>query len=276
MTEPGPRVAAWLGTVSDLLREPLTEMPDAVIFDQLERTFAVTAVSHNRAGSDGLLEVVSHPHDALEPLAAAMEAWRRGEMLDCHALTNWHYVTGDPRPWTTGRVPTAIVAQHKRNRINQFLRPLALDQQLSLHYRLEGHSYSTYVLGRGVTDFSDDDLVVAGFVRRALVGLDRQVALLRRLLGDRSPSTQPVDLGLTGRELAVLGLLSQGHSTRLMAHRLGCSPRTVEKHLQRIYRKLGVRDRLNAVRTFSEARAPMNRAVEEGHTDDTSTQTSRR
>ena len=55
-------------------------------------------------------------------------------------------------------------------------------------------------------------------------------------------------LGLSGRELAVLSLVADGHATRVISQRLGCSPRTVEKHLERCFRKLGVRDRLNAVR----------------------------
>jgi DNA-binding CsgD family transcriptional regulator len=52
---------------------------------------------------------------------------------------------------------------------------------------------------------------------------------------------------LTGRELAVLRLLVRGLTAEAMARRLGCSPRTVSKHLERLYRKLGVGDRLMAV-----------------------------
>jgi len=58
---------------------------------------------------------------------------------------------------------------------------------------------------------------------------------------------------LTGRELAVLQLLAEGRTTRCTAHQLGCSPRTVEKHLERCFRKLDVRDRLNAVRVATQA-----------------------
>ena len=38
------------------------------------------------------------------------------------------------------------------------------------------------------------------------------------------------------------------HATPVIAHRLQCSPRTVHKHLKHVYRKLAVRDRLNAAR----------------------------
>ena len=46
----------------------------------------------------------------------------------------------------------------------------------------------------------------------------------------------------------MLQLLCDGLSTRQAARRLACSPRTVEKHLQHVYRKLEVRDRVNAMR----------------------------
>ena len=55
-------------------------------------------------------------------------------------------------------------------------------------------------------------------------------------------------MGLTARETSVLALLAAGFSNRGIARRLGCAPRTVEKHLERVYRKLGVRDNVNAVR----------------------------
>lgn len=59
---------------------------------------------------------------------------------------------------------------------------------------------------------------------------------------------------LTGRETAVIELLSQGHTAVAIAHRLGISPRTVHVHLQNVYRKLGVCDRLVAVRVYRESR----------------------
>lgn len=248
--EPGPRVAAWLGTVADLLQESLVEMPHEVIFEQLQRTFDVTAVSLTWASESSGYGVIVRPHDALEPLSesGSMEAWLRGEVQGCHPLVAWHLATGDPRPWTNGRVPTALVPARKRIRVESLLRPLQLEQQLSISYRLEGPSYCTYVLGRGGLDFDDEDLVVAQHVQRALVGLHRQIVLLNGLLSISTSSRS--DAGLTARERAVLSLLAAGHSTRVAAHELGCSPRTIDKHLEHAYRKLGVSDKLNAIRTL--------------------------
>jgi DNA-binding CsgD family transcriptional regulator len=45
----------------------------------------------------------------------------------------------------------------------------------------------------------------------------------------------------------VLELLSDGHTMRQIATRLSISPRTVETHVGKLYRKLGVRTRVQAV-----------------------------
>ncbi|MEU4235490.1 LuxR C-terminal-related transcriptional regulator [Nonomuraea sp. NPDC026600] len=52
---------------------------------------------------------------------------------------------------------------------------------------------------------------------------------------------------LTPREQDVLRLLCEGLSPTAIARRLGLSPRTVTKHQERLYRKLGISDRVNAI-----------------------------
>jgi len=54
---------------------------------------------------------------------------------------------------------------------------------------------------------------------------------------------------LTPRERAVLDHLSAGLTARAIARRLNISPRTVNKHLESTYRKLGACDRLTATLT---------------------------
>ncbi|WP_214323724.1 LuxR C-terminal-related transcriptional regulator [Nonomuraea sediminis] len=55
------------------------------------------------------------------------------------------------------------------------------------------------------------------------------------------------DLPLTNRELAVLDLMTKGLISTAIAHRLGISARTVGKHIENIYRKLGTNDRVSTV-----------------------------
>jgi DNA-binding NarL/FixJ family response regulator len=53
-------------------------------------------------------------------------------------------------------------------------------------------------------------------------------------------------LGLTAREAEVLLWIGHGKGTRDIAEILGMSPRTVQKHLEQIYSKLGVENRAAA------------------------------
>jgi DNA-binding NarL/FixJ family response regulator len=53
--------------------------------------------------------------------------------------------------------------------------------------------------------------------------------------------------GLTARDLQVLELLSDGKSNKEIAQALGISDETVKSHLKRLFEKLGVSDRTEAV-----------------------------
>jgi DNA-binding NarL/FixJ family response regulator len=54
--------------------------------------------------------------------------------------------------------------------------------------------------------------------------------------------------GLTSREVEVLGLVATGMTNAQAAQRLFLSPRTVQRHLNSVYRKLGVSSRAAATR----------------------------
>lgn len=63
-----------------------------------------------------------------------------------------------------------------------------------------------------------------------------------------SPAPPPVveRVPLTERELEILVLVAQGLSNREMADQLVLSPRTIERHLENLYRKTGARNRAEA------------------------------
>lgn len=52
--------------------------------------------------------------------------------------------------------------------------------------------------------------------------------------------------GLTDRELEILRLIARGSTNRQVANRLWISERTVDNHVQNIYRKLNINDRIQA------------------------------
>ncbi len=60
------------------------------------------------------------------------------------------------------------------------------------------------------------------------------------------PAKFSSELGLTTREGEVLSWLAKGKTNRDIAQILGLSPRTVDKHLEQIYAKLGVENRTAA------------------------------
>jgi DNA-binding NarL/FixJ family response regulator len=91
-------------------------------------------------------------------------------------------------------------------------------------------------------------------IRRVIAGEraiapELEVDAIRALgrLARRARESAKIAAGLSRREREVLRLLSGGMTVGQVASRLGISPRTVESHVTRLYRKLGVRTRLQAV-----------------------------
>ena len=111
--------------------------------------------------------------------------------------------------------------------------------------RLGATGYLTKADGlRGLTSairrVSDGDEVLRPDLAQRLVGqITRYAANARD--GARA------DELLTERERAVLTHLADGLTLKQIGRRLGISPRTVESHVEKLYRKLGVSTRMQAV-----------------------------
>jgi two-component system nitrate/nitrite response regulator NarL len=111
--------------------------------------------------------------------------------------------------------------------------------------QLGARGYVTKAEGLG-TLTSTIDRVLAG-ERVIAPGLEQDAVHALGRLAKRAREGDEVAAGLTARERQVLGLLSEGHTMRKIATLLGISPRTVETHVAKLYRKLGVRTRVQAV-----------------------------
>lgn len=257
------RSANWLGEVVDLMREPSPALQVPALLTLLSSAFQVSASSWDWFDADGSFGMVMDPAEVPQNEGETLDRWLTGELFDTHALLQWFQATGDFRPQTMGRVPTKIISRRRRLPLERSLAAMEMEHQLSIVYRQHGPTHRAFVLARGRSDFSDDDLAVASVVRRSLAALDHQVTVVQRMTG----APAGTELGLTGRELAVLQLIAEGTTTRRASRELACSPRTVEKHLENAYRRLGVRDRLNAIRVLraagvsGAAPAPDHRAV---------------
>lgn len=92
--------------------------------------------------------------------------------------------------------------------------------------------------------FAHNELLRLNYMGKA--GPDEFLLRLAKDTGAAVPSEFSRELGLTTREGEVLSWLSKGKSNRDIAQILGLSPRTVDKHLEQIYAKLGVENRTAA------------------------------
>lgn len=81
---------------------------------------------------------------------------------------------------------------------------------------------------------------------------DREMAAaVLAAAGQQSPSMER-PAGLTEREAQVIGLVARGLQTKQVAHTLGISPKTADRHIQNAYRKIGVSTRAAATLYASE------------------------
>jgi DNA-binding CsgD family transcriptional regulator len=132
-------------------------------------------------------------------------------------------------------------------------RPLKIDHFLLVKLHKEGQRVGVLLLDRDRLEFSDDDRALAQQLTRPLARLYRsvlarerlatRVAELERGLREASPDGLSE---LTPRELEVLEHVAAGRTDREIATLLYISVRTVHKHLEHVYEKLGVRTRTAA------------------------------
>jgi DNA-binding NarL/FixJ family response regulator len=62
----------------------------------------------------------------------------------------------------------------------------------------------------------------------------------------------PQAVALTPRQLEVLKLVSRGYSNDEIAEHLDVRPNTVKFHISEIFRRLGVRNRIEAIASLAE------------------------
>jgi len=110
---------------------------------------------------------------------------------------------------------------------------------------------SAWIVNRGTFDFNDNERDLAVQVQPVLVALDR---LYRFQAAATAASPTLPALGkhdvmprLTSRELDILALVAAGLKADAIGRLRRISPRTVRKHLENLYAKLGEHDRLTAV-----------------------------
>jgi predicted ATPase/DNA-binding CsgD family transcriptional regulator len=92
------------------------------------------------------------------------------------------------------------------------------------------------------------DRFLAAWSGGASMSLDAAIAEASAMAGRVGSERESLPAGLSNREAEVLRLVATGLSTARIADELYLSPHTINAHLQRIYRKLGVSSRSAATR----------------------------
>jgi len=165
-----------------------------------------------------------------------MTAAARGEL----APTTAERVVGSQRVWRSSPARNFLVAQ------------AGCDQMASVVLHGGPDEVCAVAFGRFGRDFTDAQLELLSAVQPMLQAIERHARAMERWSQTLAVPVHEAeaslhDAELSARQVEVLALLAQGLTATAMGRRLGCSPRTVHKHVENLYRKLGVQDRVTAV-----------------------------
>ena len=174
-----------------------------------------------------------------------------------HPLVRYH---ADLRGPGAHRISDSLPFARFRNTAlySDYYRRIGIDHAVAVPVHVDERTLISFVLNRRQRDFSDRECLLLDVIGVPLARLYMQAAA-RRKLQQSLRSAQALlqhdaavlpgggTQGLTPREGEVLRWLAAGKTDREIAALIVCSPRTVQKHLERIYVKLGVETRTAAV-----------------------------
>jgi DNA-binding CsgD family transcriptional regulator len=171
--------------------------------------------------------------------------------------------TLDGRPLRFSDVVTPAEL-HATDLYRELYGPIGLEYQIAFTLPASSGMILGVALSRRERDFSDTERDVLEIARPHLIQAYNNAMRHSRALAAADAGTaaiaepeiaEMIALGLTAREAEILRLASAGRSDREIAGTLEISHRTVQKHLQRCYAKLGVRDRSQAAARLEQRRA---------------------
>jgi DNA-binding CsgD family transcriptional regulator len=209
----------------------------------LARLVSCDHLTYNEIGpAPGQMAYWAWPADIVPPVGLDIFAAHVHE----HPLVNYYRATGDGQPV---RISDFLGRErfHQLGLYMDFFRHFPVEHQLALSLPSTAPQVIGIALNRSSGEFTDADRDLLAVLREPLItALERATAReqARRALTAVADSKLA---DLTDRELRVLQLVALGRTNSAIAHLLDVSPRTVAKHLQHIYRKLGVSSRAAAV-----------------------------
>jgi DNA-binding CsgD family transcriptional regulator len=214
--------------------------------------------------TNGRRRVVTNPGHVLD--AGALEAFDRH--FFAHPLVCFHKSHHDGG---VHRISDSLCsARFKATPLyaDYYLR-VGLDHSLALPLFVDAETLVSFVFNRQRVNFGDPERDLLEQMRPVLADLFRASVTLAQWRAHRARQdsadiaeahaapplhSDPLS-ALTSREREVLGWVTAGKTNAQIATILGASPRTVAKHLERIYEKLGVESRTAAAMRVARAAA---------------------
>ncbi|HEY1004802.1 MAG TPA: helix-turn-helix transcriptional regulator [Streptosporangiaceae bacterium] len=227
-----------VGSLADL------EHPDGfaeLVLPGLDRLVGSDVLTYNEVGAAAQVRYADYPAGALDRATQAIFEAHVHE----HPLISHYRATGSGEAIKI----TDFLSQRQFHQLGlyaEFYRHIPVEHQIAISMLGPDGEVIGIALNRERTDFTETDRAVLGLLRGPLMA-----ALLRARNRQRAHSalstTAPASLAaLTDREMQVLELVALGGTNAAIARALGVSPRTIAKHLEHIYRKLGVASRAAA------------------------------
>lgn len=250
-------IAETAGAAEAFARVAVSELPKLVASELT--TLSVCDLRSARR------QVVASPGGALS--AVDREAFDRH--FHEHPLVRYHAIV---RGTGAHRISDALPLGRFRATplYADYYRRIGIDHAVALPIEVDDRTLVSLVLNRRRRDFTDRECALLDAVGSCLRPLYRRSATagssatpapgFESTPPDAIASASAADargLALTAREREVLQWVGAGKTDRDIAELLGRSHRTVQKHLENIYRKLGVETRTAAVmRAFRPGGAP--------------------
>lgn len=255
--DPGPPLTA---TTLDHLLRAMGDFADLKCPFTLGHSRAVAAVAESAAGLAGLpnadVDVVrraAYVHD-LGRIGVSNQVWEKSGALTNAEIERVHlhpYLTGRILARVTGLEHVRATAVNHHERLDGSGYPNGLrGDDLSLRDRIlaAAESYCSWAEPRPYRAALSDDAAARRLRDQVRSGsLDGAAAEVVLEAAGHRPARKPAaPAGLTRREVEVLVHVAQGHSNREIASILVISEKTVRNHVEHIYTKIGVSNRIGA------------------------------
>jgi len=243
------------------LVDSLAELDDpasfaGIVLPGLATLVGCDVLTYNEIGpAHGQARYADYPAGALDPATQPVFAAHVHE----HPLVNHYRATGSGEPVMI----SDFLTQQRFHRLGlyaEFFRGIPVEHQMAVSLPGPEQQVIGVAMNRGRRDFSDQDRALLSVLRAPL---NAALHRARRRQQARQALTTMADrwlAALTEREIQILRLVADGRTNTAIAHALGVSPRTVAKHLEHTYRKLGVNSRAAAVSRITMPEGPVKPA----------------